>query len=417
MASSSTVACRIFGRSHVESGATSGTPNASYWTKEEAERACGELMRFVTEQSKDYLWHRDAWVLRVQHVAELAGFALVSQTYFGDCIDDEWFVAYLLFELSRRHPELTCTIGDDDGDILLIEAAAYLPKWLTPDKAENRIFVREGSLHILPLPTSPAEIGVYPVTTPTLAQALPLLSTSTLAAQPIQRALQTRIGQYPAKAVENLHHARALLPESAAKVLLASPTLIAPAVAAFYERDPIDMRACAKMELFSPATRVAAPVTLTRLMYAQLKSQVFQAGKLFGSPPSSAASDVGAHDLGVKIACGLEILANFGRKRRTGPLTEEQLAEHGPWHAYVKRLSVAGYFRDNIEGSKQYRELLHIAQQKYLDHHNDQAQNGDDEESRPTWSLSEAGERVLAVLAAVRDQVGLPPHLALVCIA
>jgi len=31
------------------------------------------------------------------------------------------------------------SIRDSDGEFLLIEAADYLPKWLNPDTAENRV--------------------------------------------------------------------------------------------------------------------------------------------------------------------------------------------------------------------------------------------------------------------------------------
>jgi len=31
------------------------------------------------------------------------------------------------------------SIQDSDGEFLLIEAADYLPKWLNPDTAENRV--------------------------------------------------------------------------------------------------------------------------------------------------------------------------------------------------------------------------------------------------------------------------------------
>jgi len=32
-------------------------------------------------------------------------------------------------------------VCDNDGEFLLIEAADYLPKWLNPDTAENRVSI------------------------------------------------------------------------------------------------------------------------------------------------------------------------------------------------------------------------------------------------------------------------------------
>jgi len=40
-------------------------------------------------------------------------------------------------------------VRDSDGEFLLIEAADYLPKWLNPDTADNR--VRQQLLLVLPL--------------------------------------------------------------------------------------------------------------------------------------------------------------------------------------------------------------------------------------------------------------------------
>ena len=32
-----------------------------------------------------------------------------------------------------------CRVEDNDGEFLLIEAADYLPKWLSPETSENRV--------------------------------------------------------------------------------------------------------------------------------------------------------------------------------------------------------------------------------------------------------------------------------------
>lgn len=44
-------------------------------------------------------------------------------------------------------------IFDNDGEFLLIEAALHLPKWLKPEVADNRIWLYDGAVHILPLPS------------------------------------------------------------------------------------------------------------------------------------------------------------------------------------------------------------------------------------------------------------------------
>lgn len=60
-------------------------------------------------------------------------------TEFGDNVEDEWFIVYLLQQITKTFPELVAKVGDNDGEFLLIEAADHLPKWLNPDSSENRV--------------------------------------------------------------------------------------------------------------------------------------------------------------------------------------------------------------------------------------------------------------------------------------
>ena len=45
------------------------------------------------------------------------------------------------------------SVNDNDGEFLLIEAADYLPKWITPDTAVNRVGNRDIAILILSTPT------------------------------------------------------------------------------------------------------------------------------------------------------------------------------------------------------------------------------------------------------------------------
>lgn len=60
-------------------------------------------------------------------------------TNYGDSVEDEWLVVYILKELSKQFPELWIKIVDTDGEFLLIEAANALPRWLNPEIADNRV--------------------------------------------------------------------------------------------------------------------------------------------------------------------------------------------------------------------------------------------------------------------------------------
>lgn len=60
-------------------------------------------------------------------------------TSYGDSVEDEWLVVYILKELSKTCPDLWIQLVDTDGQFLLIEAANALPKWLNPEVADNRV--------------------------------------------------------------------------------------------------------------------------------------------------------------------------------------------------------------------------------------------------------------------------------------
>ncbi len=91
---------------------------------------------------------------------------------FGDAIDDEWFATWLLRRLTEAIPGTTARAWDNDGEFLLIEAAHALPRWLKPESAGNRLWLRGGALHLLPLPSAAAPD--LP-SLPSAAQALALL--------------------------------------------------------------------------------------------------------------------------------------------------------------------------------------------------------------------------------------------------
>lgn len=62
-------------------------------------------------------------------------------TEFGDNVEDEWFIVYLLKEITRTFSDVAVVVYDNDGQFILIEAAEHLPKWLDPDSSENRVCI------------------------------------------------------------------------------------------------------------------------------------------------------------------------------------------------------------------------------------------------------------------------------------
>lgn len=64
---------------------------------------------------------------------------LRGRTNYGDSIEDEWVIVFILRELTKKHKDLWVKVMDSDGEFLLVEAAGTLPGWLEPEVADNRV--------------------------------------------------------------------------------------------------------------------------------------------------------------------------------------------------------------------------------------------------------------------------------------
>ncbi|KAK4367022.1 hypothetical protein RND71_014902 [Anisodus tanguticus] len=280
----------------------------------------------------------------------------------GDNASNEWFVVFLLFETSKHFPNLSIQVNDSDGEFLLIETAFHLPNWVNPETSTNRVFIRGGSLHIIPKSLVPD--------TPSIHESLILLSrpdincVKTRAPEGVQRQLENRLKEYPNRAEKNVHKVRVRVPVSVAKVLKHEPCLISLAVEGFYDRDIDTMKFAAKMERFlgnggSGEELVQVVVRMSRAMYAQLVQQTFQAPKCYPALPPR--SDVGAYmeaELGMKIACGFEMI--YQLKKRQGMEGKGSTSD-----AFRQSLERSGYFEGLLPGSKEYKRLMQNAEVYY----------------------------------------------------
>ena len=98
-----------------------------------------EANRLTKKLLGNFIWQRESFTLNlVRKNDKLPGF-LHGRTNYGDSVEDEWLVVYLLRELSRRFPKLWIRVVDTDGQFLLIEAANALPQWLNPEIADFRV--------------------------------------------------------------------------------------------------------------------------------------------------------------------------------------------------------------------------------------------------------------------------------------
>lgn len=113
------------------------------------------------------------------------------------------------------------------------------------------------------------------------------------------------------------------------------------------------------MRYFPPEMRVLTNVTFTRCLYAMLTHSKYQPDRKTGwNLPPPTAKTFKAHSLGVKLACGFEILISQA-KSVVGDEGDKE------WHAYQQKLHEKGYFKGLLEHSKEYNELLNKAKEFY----------------------------------------------------
>ena len=230
-------------------------------------------------------------------------------------------MVYLLRELSRTFPEAWIRVTDSDGEFLLVEAAEVLPRWLNPDVAENRVWINNGELLIIPQSTTskaekaPKDDQKFI----SLNQALGVLRGSRkylLHSPIIEEEAFFRLRNYPAQIQQNLHHGLITIPRRLAFILHHLTSSIAPAIEAFYLRDPIALRPLQKKTMqslvFPPQDLVTARIKFSRVGFAQAKSQRFTPQGAWASvrPASSDPSAEQRYELGMKVASGFEMLVS-----------------------------------------------------------------------------------------------------------
>lgn len=124
-------------------------------------------------------------------------------TKFGDSVDDEWLIVGLLQHLTSCIPSLAVKVWDNDGEFLLIECAKHIPSWLKPENSSNRVWLRQGKIHLI----SNNELESS-ITTQAALDEFQKAETDTEAGSRMQEALLQRTKGYPDQASRNLHCAR-----------------------------------------------------------------------------------------------------------------------------------------------------------------------------------------------------------------
>ncbi|KAH3731640.1 ecdysoneless protein [Pelomyxa schiedti] len=253
---------------------------------------------------------------------------------------------------------VAATVQDGDGEFMLIEAAEVLPQWVEEAPSgliENRVFIRNGMIHLIPLPHTPALLPVIPSVL-TVSTALRILCTQpvdTRASPPIQAAISSRLEcfctpnrqqspetQSPITFRQSLHCTNALLPVHCALVLRRDPQFISLAIHALCEHTPEEWRVCTLMERFLPAggdnnkssgREVVVRIGMTHSHYAMLHGQRIVRPAPFGQLPAPDDILFTSAILGCKLACGFELAYQCSRRstaRTSPPTSPTLLARH-----------------------------------------------------------------------------------------
>ncbi|GAB0094619.1 Protein ecdysoneless [Sergentomyia squamirostris] len=335
----------------------------------------------ITESfCQSYIWHREAFRVQarsgnshllIDHQGQTPADAerlpahLHGITHYGDNIEDEWFIVALLYEMTRQISGLIVRTVDGDGEFLLIEVANWLPDWANPETCQHRVYIADGRLHLLP--NNQGDDDILPV-----ADALRRIQENPSqywVSRDIDNCISCRISGYPGKLRENLHRAIAFVPVGVAALLRHKPTLIASAIREFCSRDSVDLKVCRAMRFFPPENRVRTHVTFTKCLYAMLMHSNYVPDRRTGwNLPSVASKEFKEHSLGMKIACGFEILASQAK-----PDTDFSTNRH--WLKYHESLKSKGYFQDFLEGSKDHTRLLEAAKDFYRQNISDVREN------------------------------------------
>jgi hypothetical protein len=257
-----------------------------------------------------FVWQREAFDLRV------VDGVICGSTAFGDNLCDEWFIVFLLVEISRTFPDSVIEVHDNDGELLLIEAAMALPEWVDPDTSDNRVFLFRGEVQLLGMPEEDQAEQPFAPLSVTRDEAVALVgkygpSGVTRASDTVQACIMAKLSDMPQRAlVENYHWCKLLVPREIAILLQRLPQLVAAGVESFYYREMEDDRKLRDLARFDTKSSVMVRVRFSRYLYAQLLQQTFPVpSPRFSLPPENDPTRK-ASELGMKLTCGFELMWN-----------------------------------------------------------------------------------------------------------
>ena len=360
-------------------------------SKHKIETFYEEMIDFVESINSKYIWNNEKFFLPNQPVrldtptptpntdSLVSYYKCKGCIDYGDNLEDEWFVVYLLFNLTQKYKNLLARVKDFDGDFLLIHSANYLPDWASSaadNCMNNRVFIYNGQLHIIPPATNPSQITYLPAhgsiessfNGAKIVYDFPKL---TIASEDIQQCLAKKLSIFDSNS--SFHRATCIIPAKLVWLIKNNPSLISSAINRFCDKDPSDLKLCHTLNTFKPTDFVNYRVQFTKHLYGKLKYCDYKPERRHNWPSVSTLADllspstVEANDssnialirerssMGFKLTCAFEIISRL----------KDAKASDKPFDAYLKRLRNMGYFKDYLENSKKYNELMNKARESF----------------------------------------------------
>lgn len=319
-----------------------------------------ESFTYLNAYLSRYIWQNEPFNLHV--VESYPDMYIEGQTNFGENVEDEWFIVFLLMQLCKLDVGLVIQLEDSDGDFIAIEAAEHLPRWMVDSRSSvNRLFIHQGKVHIINKKKEPLAHG-----TPSLKDAINVIRSTryeTVAKKEIQAAINEKIKDFPECIKKHQQRSHCFVPAAVACILNSDPILISAAIRSFIYAHSNDKKACKIMKYFPPENRVMRNVTMTRCLYAQLMSQKYSPDPKIGwNIPPVNSKHFKSYSLGMKIACGFEMLATDAAAQSTcngqfddlTRICENNVDSDPNWQKFIRVLYNNGYYKDLVKGSREY---------------------------------------------------------------
>lgn len=250
----------------------------------------------IDRLSKNYMWDRDEILLQVRlHPTNPKLSCLGGKVHVGNGLEDELFICFVLFEISKVFPNVIIRIFDSDGEFLLIEGSDLAPDWLLERNYSERIFICDGEIVVIPLSVKKG-----------MQQAMEAISQGNILKCPNMQAGFFKKFERLRDPEFNIHYLRCSISKKYAQILYRKPQFVSLAF------DALESGGNDVQLNYSEFDSVSATIRLSRIQYAQLLNFPLDnlPFKLTSRLPHKLSAKFKEAALGIKLDYGFELAMN-----------------------------------------------------------------------------------------------------------